>query len=291
VNQVYHCGVQCIVLRRRRVLLGKRFKTSCEGEWALPGGHVEFSESPLAAARRELKEETGLVGIEAVTGASFTTYTTELPYVHVPVFFRDTSGKPVVPPNEKFSDLGFFDLASLPSPLFAPSVTALELVGSGLTAHDWSVPGSSSYLRMDFVETTAIANTNRGYSVLLIRDPHQSWLVRSWGRRDQSGWRSSREEVRELNSGLNRVNYVVREKLKQGFVVTGVHGDISLTRLSSLFWGEAELQVVSRSFIESLLVDGNFRQGYVRDVNRDQLSLFDTLDLNGSGEVSEIRPD
>jgi 8-oxo-dGTP pyrophosphatase MutT (NUDIX family) len=30
------------------------------GRWGLPGGHVEDSEEPLAAAHRELLEETGL---------------------------------------------------------------------------------------------------------------------------------------------------------------------------------------------------------------------------------------
>src|SRR2546423_15711822 len=30
------------------------------GQWGLPGGHVEHGEEPLAAAHRELLEETGL---------------------------------------------------------------------------------------------------------------------------------------------------------------------------------------------------------------------------------------
>ncbi|MET9483631.1 NUDIX hydrolase [Streptomyces sp. NPDC006638] len=43
------------------VLLIKRGWDPHKGSWALPGGHVDIGETSLAAAARELAEETGIV--------------------------------------------------------------------------------------------------------------------------------------------------------------------------------------------------------------------------------------
>lgn len=53
-------GVSVAVWRDGRVLLVKRGRPPNEGLWALPGGRVEKGERLAEAARREVREETGL---------------------------------------------------------------------------------------------------------------------------------------------------------------------------------------------------------------------------------------
>jgi 8-oxo-dGTP diphosphatase len=50
-----------IVRRGNTVLLGQRTGSHGAGEWAFPGGKVDFGEDPLACSLRELEEESGLV--------------------------------------------------------------------------------------------------------------------------------------------------------------------------------------------------------------------------------------
>ncbi|MCQ0093409.1 NUDIX domain-containing protein [Roseovarius sp. M141] len=51
-----------VVMRENRVLLVKRKNEPDAGLWGFPGGHVDLGETALAAAARELREETGVVG-------------------------------------------------------------------------------------------------------------------------------------------------------------------------------------------------------------------------------------
>ncbi|WP_047153113.1 NUDIX hydrolase [Aneurinibacillus tyrosinisolvens] len=52
-------GVAAIVMREKKILLGKRSGTY-RGQWCIPCGYVEWEEDVNDAAKREFEEETGL---------------------------------------------------------------------------------------------------------------------------------------------------------------------------------------------------------------------------------------
>jgi ADP-ribose pyrophosphatase len=54
-------GVGAVIVEDGRVLLIKRGKAPLLGEWSIPGGMLELSETLRQGAEREALEETGLV--------------------------------------------------------------------------------------------------------------------------------------------------------------------------------------------------------------------------------------
>jgi 8-oxo-dGTP diphosphatase len=62
--------------RQGRLLLLRRANTTYEnGRWCLPGGKIDYLDTPEKAAAREIKEETGLT----LTGLEFLFYQNNLP--------------------------------------------------------------------------------------------------------------------------------------------------------------------------------------------------------------------
>ena len=53
-------GVGAVVVRGEKALIIKRAHEPRKGEWSLPGGLLNLGESLSDAARREVREETGL---------------------------------------------------------------------------------------------------------------------------------------------------------------------------------------------------------------------------------------
>lgn len=114
-------GIGVIVVRDGRVLLGKRRGAHGAGDWALPGGHLEFGESVADCAARELLEETGLTIIHSAPGP-YTSHVFENIQRHYITLFviAECSGEPQICEPDKCEGWHWHDWSTLPQPLFAP---------------------------------------------------------------------------------------------------------------------------------------------------------------------------
>ena len=106
-------GSAVIVKKDGKVLLGRRNKENAHGFWVIPGGGVEFGETILDAAVREIKEETNL-DVE-ITGLVGYKEIINLPgKYHSVVFFH--MAKPLsadISPGGDLSEVRFFSIAEI----------------------------------------------------------------------------------------------------------------------------------------------------------------------------------
>lgn len=61
MTQTPKIGALAVVVHNEQVLLVQRSKQPDAGLWGFPGGHVEWGETVLEAAQRELREETSVI--------------------------------------------------------------------------------------------------------------------------------------------------------------------------------------------------------------------------------------
>ena len=115
-------GVGVLVLKDGKALLLKRKGAHGEGSWCYPGGHVEFGESFLDTAIREVKEESGL----DVDNPRFLCITNDFfekenkHYITIMVAADYVSGDAEIMEKDKCTDIGWFNLDNIPQPLFWP---------------------------------------------------------------------------------------------------------------------------------------------------------------------------
>jgi 8-oxo-dGTP diphosphatase len=121
-------GVAALIKLDKRLLLIRRKGAHGEGTWAVPGGHLDFGESPAACAIREVREEVGLVVSDprciALTNDIFAEE--DKHYITLWMRVECADAGPVIPAADEVSDWGWFALDSLPAPLFLPLENLLK---------------------------------------------------------------------------------------------------------------------------------------------------------------------
>jgi 8-oxo-dGTP diphosphatase len=112
-------GANVFVIQDGKLLLGKRKSEYHDGEWGLPGGHLENREKILDAAKRELEEETGLIAESCVFALAENDIRQDNNhYIHFGFLVEKVSGTLENKEPDKCYEWKYFELDSLPSPLF-----------------------------------------------------------------------------------------------------------------------------------------------------------------------------
>jgi 8-oxo-dGTP diphosphatase len=118
----------------RQLLLGKRKGSHGEGEYALPGGHMEGMESFEDCVLRELHEEAGpSVKVKNIRFLCVTNLRKYKPkhYVDIGMLAEWVSGEPEVMEPEKNEAWAWYDIDKLPEPLFGCTLNYLESFKTG----------------------------------------------------------------------------------------------------------------------------------------------------------------
>ncbi|HEY3367337.1 MAG TPA: NUDIX hydrolase [Symbiobacteriaceae bacterium] len=139
-------GAYGLCLRDGRVLLIDKAKGPFTGMLDLPGGGIEFGETPEEAVVREFMEETGVVvAVESILGAYSKHFQFEGPrgwldFHHLGFFYRVQPTGDTTPRTEPdgLDSLGahWIDLADLAARAASPLVHhALDLAGRATSPH------------------------------------------------------------------------------------------------------------------------------------------------------------
>lgn len=116
-------GVGAAILRDGKLLLIRRKRSPEAGFWSLPGGKVDPFETIADAARREIDEELGIT-LGALRLLCVVDHMADDEHWVAPTFLAEAFvGEPAIREPEKHSEMGWFGLQALPSPL-AQSVEA-----------------------------------------------------------------------------------------------------------------------------------------------------------------------
>lgn len=127
-----HIGVGVLLFRQGKILLGRRIGSHGAGEWAAPGGHLEYGETPAQCACREVAEETGLSLLTLRAGPWSHTIFPERERQYATLFILaepdDGNARRMEP--DKCEDWIWFVPDSLPEPLFAPLAEIIATYGN-----------------------------------------------------------------------------------------------------------------------------------------------------------------
>lgn len=132
MENITKVGVGVMIIKDGKVLLGKRKGSHGQGEYAWPGGHLEYMESFEECAKREVKEETGME-IQNVRFLRLMNLKEYAPkhYADVGLIADWGSGEPKIIEPDRIEGWNWYDIDNLPEPLFKTIPSYIEAYKTG----------------------------------------------------------------------------------------------------------------------------------------------------------------
>lgn len=123
-------GCELFVRKGDNILLGLRKNCYGAGTWALPGGHLEFSERLVDAICREADEELGAnikpSDLELISIVDDLQPQNNLHYVHVSFELKDPQWEPRIMEPDRCEEWRYFSIRELPKNFFPPHKGIIE---------------------------------------------------------------------------------------------------------------------------------------------------------------------
>lgn len=118
MDKIIKIGCVIFVLKDQQLLLGKRKNVYGAGSWGLPGGHLEYGEKLIDAAKRELEEETGIKKAKLSLIGITDDPRGNQHYVHISFKLLNFDGNVILNEPDKCEGWNFFSLEHLPKNIF-----------------------------------------------------------------------------------------------------------------------------------------------------------------------------
>ena len=131
-------GIGVLVFKDEKVLVGKRMGAHGEGQYAWPGGHMEYMESFEQCAKREVMEETG-IEIENIRFLRLMNFVQYAPkhYVDIALVCDWKSGEPTVCEPHKCEGWDWYAIDDILQPLFKACHSSIEAYKTGQNYFDY----------------------------------------------------------------------------------------------------------------------------------------------------------
>jgi len=136
MGKIANAGVGVMILRDGKFLLGRRHDDPekadsalhGEGTWTMPGGKIDFGDSHVETAIKEVQEETGLLlkpeDLEIFDVSS--NISGEAHFITIGFLCRNFLGEPEAREPDEIVEWKWFPLEEPPDPMFFPSERMLK---------------------------------------------------------------------------------------------------------------------------------------------------------------------